>query len=137
MGDLAVDTALERAGEGRFTAKLSREWEIWGPMGGYVAATALRAAGEVSPFDRPASFFCQYLGVADFDTVDIAVTTLRSARTAAAHRVEVSQRGKPVLEATAWSIGDVEGLAHDVTDAPAGPGPLDVPAIAELLTPED
>jgi acyl-CoA thioesterase-2 len=137
MGDLAVDTALEPVGEGRFRAKLSREWEIWGPMGGYIASTALRAAGEVSPFDRPASFFCQYLGVADFDTVDIAVTTLRSARTAAAHRVEVSQGGKALLEATVWSIGDVEGLVHDATEMPAVPPPEDAPTLADLLPPEE
>ena len=57
--------------DGRFTARLSQEWEIWGPMGGYIASTALRAAGATSPFDRPASFFCHYLGVARFEAVDI------------------------------------------------------------------
>ena len=69
MGDLAVDTAVTRTGEGRYTASLSADWEIWGPMGGYIASVALRAAGAESPFARPASFFCQYLGVAGFDTV--------------------------------------------------------------------
>src|SRR5687768_16289584 len=117
MGDLARDTAVEPTGRGEegggtFTAKLSRDWEIWGPMGGYVASVALRAAGAVSPFSRPASFFCQYLSVATFDAVDLRVTTLRSARTAAAHRVEMTQGGKPILEATVWSAGDVEGLEH-------------------------
>src|ERR1051326_4448045 len=99
MGDLAADTAVEPAGDGRFTARLSQEWEIWGPMGGYVASTALRAAGASSPFGRPASFSCHYLGVAAFDIIDLQVTTLRSARTAASHRVEVTQGGKPILEA--------------------------------------
>ena len=55
MGDLAADTAVTEVGEGRYTARLSRDWEIWGPMGGYVAATALRAAGAASPFD-PVSY---------------------------------------------------------------------------------
>jgi acyl-CoA thioesterase-2 len=137
MGDLARDTAVEDHGDGRFTAKLSREWEIWGPMGGYVASVALRAAGAVSPFDRPASFFCQYLGVAAFDTVDLRVTTLRSARTAAAHRVEVTQEGKPILEATVWSVGDVEGLDHDETEFPGVPPPEEVPLLMDLLSEED
>lgn len=137
MGDLALDTAVEPLGDGRFTAELSKDWEIWGPMGGYVASTALRAAGRVSPFARPASFFCQYLGVAAFDTVDLTVTTLREARTAAAHRVEVTQQGKPILEATVWSVGDVEGLTHDTTEPPRVPPPDDVPSLAERLTDDE
>src|SRR5688572_23385887 len=118
MGDLGVDTAVEQIGEGRYTATLSAEWEIWGPMGGYIASVALRAAGAESPFARPASFFCQYLGVASFDAVDLVVTTLRSARTALAQRVEITQGDRRILEATVWSVGDVDGLEHDRTEAP-------------------
>ena len=73
MGDLAVDTAVRARGEGRYEATLSADWEIWGPMGGYVAAVALRAAGASTPELRPAAFSCHYLGVAQFDTVDIKV----------------------------------------------------------------
>ena len=137
MGDLGVDTAVTQVGEGRYTATLSQEWEIWGPMGGYIASVALRAAGAASPFPRPASFFCQYLGVAAFDVVDIEVTALRSARTALAQRVSVTQGGKPMLEATVWSIGEVGGLEHDVTTAPDVGGPDGLPTIVELLTPEE
>jgi acyl-CoA thioesterase-2 len=137
MGDLAVDTAVHRVDDGRYTARLSQEWEIWGPMGGYLASVALRAAGEASPFGRPASFSCHYLGVASFDDVDISVTTLRKARTAASHRVEISQGGKPMLEATVWSVGEVEGLEHDVARAPDVPPPADVPALADRLTAEE
>jgi acyl-CoA thioesterase-2 len=130
MGNLADDTALEEVGDGHYRASLSAEWEIWGPMGGYVAATALRAVGRASRFDRPASFACHYLGVAQFDAVDLEVTALRSARTAESHRVAVSQQGRPILDAVVWSIGDVEGLEHDLTDAPMVPGP-------DLLRPEE
>ena len=56
MGNLADDSVVERVDDGRYTAKLSSDWEIWGPMGGYVAAVALRAAGAESPFSRPAAF---------------------------------------------------------------------------------
>ena len=41
------------------------EAEIWGPMGGYVASVALRAAGAHSRFDRPASIVGHFLGVAE------------------------------------------------------------------------
>ena len=47
MGDLAADTAVEPLGDGRYRASVSRDWEIWGPMGGYIASIALRAAGAV------------------------------------------------------------------------------------------
>ena len=67
-GDLATDTAVRAvdADAGRYQADISSAWEIWGPMGGYVAGVALRAAGAASPFTRPASFSCHYLGVAAF-----------------------------------------------------------------------
>ena len=66
MGDLALQTSVEPAGEGSYRAIVHQDWEIWGPCGGYVAAIALRAAGAESPFARPASFFCHYLSVAAF-----------------------------------------------------------------------
>lgn len=138
MGDLAIDTAV-RPGEapGRYHASLSKDWEIWGPMGGYVASVALRAAAAESPFPRPASFFCQYLGVAHFGPVDITVSTLRQAKTAMAQRVQIDQDGREILEATVWSIGDVEGLTHDVTEPPDVPPPAELKSIEELLTPEE
>ena len=112
MGDIAQQTAVEPAGDGCFTAMVHDDWEIWGPCGGYVAALALRAAGAESHLARPASFFCHYLGVAAFEPVDIEVTTLRQARTACSQRVSMMQAGRPILEATVWSIGDVDGLSH-------------------------
>ena len=132
MGDLEHDTAVESAGEGRFRATLSPEWEIWGPMGGYVAAVALRAAGVASPFHFPASLTCHYLGVAEFGIVDIDVTTRRSARTALSQRIEISQQGRPVLDGLVWSIGDVRGLEHDTAEAPEVPGPEGLASIEEL-----
>jgi acyl-CoA thioesterase-2 len=102
-------------------------------MGGYVAAVALRAAGESSPFSRPASFFCHYLGVAAFDAVDVEVSPLRSGRTACSQRVSLSQQGRPILEAMVWSTGDVEGLEHHVAQAPDVPPPEELPAVEELL----
>jgi acyl-CoA thioesterase-2 len=130
-GDLAADTAVEPAGNGRFTATLSDAWEIWGPMGGYVAATALRAAGAVSPFARPASFSCHYLGVAAFDTVELVVEPVRVGRQAASHRVSITQGGRGILEAMVWSVDDVDGLEHDVSARP------DVPRPDELKSPEE
>ncbi|HMK98678.1 MAG TPA: thioesterase family protein [Acidimicrobiales bacterium] len=136
MGDLAADTALDSLGDGRFRAVLKEDWEIWGPMGGYVAACALRAAGAVSPHPLPATFFCHYLGVARFEPVDITVTTRRTGRSATSLRVELSQHGVPVLDAMVWSTAEGQGLEHDETVAPAVPMPGELPGMDELV-PED
>jgi acyl-CoA thioesterase II len=136
MGDLGTDLELERVEEHRFRATLSRDWEIWGPMGGYVAALALRAAGADSPFPRPASFFCQYLRVGAFEPVDITVAVERAARTALAQRVVLSQAGRPFLSALVWSVGDVDGLEHHVGSPPAVPSAEELPAIEELVPDE-
>ena len=136
MGDLSIDTAVEPRSEGRYRATLSADWEIWGPMGGYVAACALRAAGASSPHPRPAAFACHYLGVARFEPVDIVVETRRAGRTASSQRVEITQEGRPILDAMVWSAADVDGLEHDETTAPDVPGPDALASITELV-PED
>ena len=38
MGDLEADTAVEAVGDGCYRGVPSPEWEIWGPMGGYIAS---------------------------------------------------------------------------------------------------
>jgi acyl-CoA thioesterase-2 len=133
MGDLAVDTAIEGA-DGRYTANLSRDWEIWGPNGGYIAAIALRAAGVFSRFDRPVTLVSHFLGVADFDApVDLEVTTLREAKRAQSVRVSMTQRGQPIFDAMVWSVGDVAGLEHDVSEMPDAPDPESLRSAAERM----
>jgi acyl-CoA thioesterase II len=135
MGDLDLDTAVIGA-DGRYTATLSADWEIWGPNGGYVAAVALRAAGCESRFARPASFSCQFLGVAAFDQVEVEVETIRSARSAEAFRVSMSQGDRAILEAQVWAVDEIEGLEHDESALPdvARPGALEP---LERLLPDD
>lgn len=136
MGNLAEDTAVV-GGDGRYTAKLSRDWEIWGPMGGYVSAIALRAAGAESPFARPASLSVHYLGVAAFDEVDIEVVALRQGRRAASHRVSMTQGGSPILEAMMWSVSDeAEGLEHDEARMPAVPNWDILKSPSEIVGPD-
>jgi acyl-CoA thioesterase-2 len=133
MGDLAVDTAIEGS-DGRYTAELSRDWEIWGPNGGYIAAIALRAAGAFSRFDRPVTLVGHFLGVADFDApVDLEVTTLREAKRAQSVRVSMTQRGGPIFDAMVWSVGDVAGLEHDVSEMPDAPDPESLRSAADRM----
>ena len=118
MGDLAIDTAVADLGDGVFEANLSADWEIWGPMGGYVAACALRAAGASTTHPKPAAFSCHYLGVAKFGRIELQVSTRKSGRAATSQRIEVTQEGRPILDAMAWSVAEGEGLEHDETTMP-------------------
>src|SRR5438128_3645487 len=104
MGDFTTDTDVKLVADGLYAATLHPDWEIWGPMGGYVAAVALRAAGAHSRFDRPASLVGHFLGVADFDEVQLTTTTRRAASRAESIAVSMSQRGKPIFDALVWSV---------------------------------
>jgi acyl-CoA thioesterase-2 len=133
MADLEVDTRLEPAGDGdgdgRYRAKLSPDWAIWGPNGGYVASVALRAAGATLGRARPASILAHILGVAAFDEVELDVAVLRTSRFASSARVSMTQRDRPILEALVWGVdpGGVT-LDHDVAPAPAVDPPDAVPS---------
>jgi acyl-CoA thioesterase II len=136
VGDFAADTAVEGS-DGRYRARLSRDWEIWGPNGGYVAAVALRAAGAATELRRPATIAGHFLSVAEFDVVDLEVTALRAAKRAASLRVSMTQKSRPIFEAIVWVVGEVDGLEHDVAAMPSVPPPAALKALEELVPPED
>lgn len=122
-GDFERDTAVEGA-DGRYRATLSDAWELWGPAGGYVSAIALRAAGAHSNFKRPASYACNYLGVASFAPIDITVTTLSAARRSEVVRVALVQNDRVFLDATVWTIDEnMHGFEYDAAPIPELPGP--------------
>jgi len=133
MGALDADTAVEEVGPGKYRAHLSEDWAIWGPNGGYLAVIALRAAGAHTALRRPASFTCHFLGVADFDDVELEVRPLRESRRAASLAVSMRQHDKPVLEAITWVVGELPGLEHDAAPLPDVADPESVPTIAERL----
>lgn len=136
MGDLADDTAVQLIDDGVYEATPSADWEIWGPMGGYIASFALRAAGAETPHPRPTSFSCHYLGVARFEPIQIRVETRKTGRSATSQRVDVTQDGRPILDAMVWSTAVGDGLEHDETVAPDVPGPDELLEISELLPDE-
>jgi acyl-CoA thioesterase-2 len=134
VGDLAQDTAVV-GGDGRYQATVSRDWEIWGPMGGYVAAIALRAAAaEAPPGLDPASFTCQFLSPARFDDIDIDVTTRRASRRAASITVHIEQEGTAILDAQVWFASPGEVVRHDYAKAHAYGHPDDHAPISAYET---
>lgn len=135
MGALDLDTELI-GGDGHYRAHLSEDWRIWGPNGGYLAALGLRCAGAHSPFRRPASFTCHFLGVADFTDVELTARTLRRTKRAESLAVSMTQHGSPILEALVWTVGELHGLEHEAVSPPAVPGPEGLKPIDERL-PDD
>jgi acyl-CoA thioesterase len=135
MGDLAADTAVTGS-IGRYSARLSRDWEIWGPSGGYLAAIALRAAGEHSRFGRPVSIAGHFVGVATFDEVILQVTTVRMTKRAESMRVSMKQGSNAIFEALVWTCAPMEGLEHELAISSANFEPESVPSTAERMAQE-
>jgi acyl-CoA thioesterase II len=132
VGDLANDTAVE--GEaGRYRGEVSRDWEIWGANGGYLASIALRAAGAHTGRTRPASITCQFLRPGRFEAIELEVETLRATRRADAVQVRANQGGQAVLAAQVWCVDETDGLDHLHTTMPVPGPPEDVPTIQERL----
>ncbi|HEY8217483.1 MAG TPA: thioesterase family protein [Acidimicrobiia bacterium] len=132
MGDLAADTDVTGR-DGRYRARLSRDWEIWGPCGVYVAAVLLRAAGAHAALPRPATLACHFLGVATFDDVELEVTTLRATRRTASVRASMRQGDVPVAEAIVWCVADdLEGPDLVRLTMPDVARPHESPLIQEL-----
>jgi acyl-CoA thioesterase len=135
MGDLEHDTHLHGAG-GHYRATLSRDWEIWGPNGGYLAVLALRAAGLEARIPRPSSIACHFVSVARFAEVDLEVAPVRAGRRAESLRVSLRQEGEPVLEALVRTAARGPGLEHRFGAAPDVPDPEDLRSADELHDPE-
>ncbi|HEV3227374.1 MAG TPA: thioesterase family protein [Acidimicrobiales bacterium] len=137
MGNLGVDTAVVKVDDHRYRGVLNKDWEIWGPMGGYIASYGLRAIAAESAFPRPASFSCHYLAVAAFEEIEVVVTPLRSSRVAGSYRAEIWQGERRILECTAWAIADgVEALEHDEAVAPDVAGPEGLMNMGEYFADE-
>ncbi|KRB41583.1 MAG: thioesterase family protein [Pseudomonadota bacterium] len=135
MGQLQIDTAIHQDGE-RLTCVLHKDWNIWGPNGGYVASVALRAAGAVAPSDhRPATISVQYLSVAEFDEVECQVTPMKKGRNAWLLNVALVQKGRTFLQAQVWTTNKADGPQTREAAMPHVPHPDGLKTLAEHLGP--
>lgn len=130
MGDFERDTRLE-GGDGHYTATLSRDWEIWGPNGGYLASIALRAAGAEAQIPRPVSFSGHFLRSARFESVNVDVSVPRRGRRSEALAVTISQDDKPVFVGQMRTAAVVPGLEHDFAPAPKVPAAETLPVFED------
>lgn len=133
MGALQTDTAITSE-DGKLTAVLSEDWNIWGPNGGYVSSVALRAAGAVAPPDhRPATISVQYLSVAKFAPVECVVTPVKSGRNAWLLNVALIQDGRTFLQAQVWTTNKTEGPTTAEAKAPEVARPDTLKTLAEHM----
>lgn len=136
MGDFEIDTRLEELGSQRFRAVLSEDWRIWGPNGGYVASIALRAVGRVARIPRPTTFSGHFLAIADFDSVEVGVRTIKAGRRSESYAVAISQKGRAIFEGMVRTAAEGPGLSHDVAVMPPVPSPDELKLVTELLPKE-
>ncbi|MEO8458410.1 MAG: thioesterase family protein [Chloroflexota bacterium] len=121
MGDLELDTRLSGA-DGRYSITMSRDWDIWGPNGGYMAAVALRAAGMEAKIKRPVSIACHFLGVPRPDQpVDVRVRAVQAGRRAESIHVEYGQGDRAIVQAIVRTAAEMPGVAHNFARMPDVP----------------
>ncbi|MBL4789016.1 MAG: thioesterase family protein [Kordiimonadaceae bacterium] len=125
MGNLNEQSANTDVSEGVYKIEIHKDWEIWGPNGGYLAACILRAVGSFSEHARPISYFGQYLRVAKFGDAEVHIECSKRGRAASAYSAKLLQDGKVMLQAMIWTGPEGEGLSHQYFPAPKHFTPLD------------
>jgi acyl-CoA thioesterase len=124
----AQDTAVEPAGEDRFTAVVTDRWSGFAgnPLGGYVLAVALRALGRRLAPPDPLAVSAFFLERVVPGPVELRTRVLRAGRRTATGEVGVHQDGREALRATA-TFADLtaprEGPTLRFADPPALPPP--------------
>lgn len=125
-------TRVEGA-NGRYTAALSPEWWVWGPVGGAIATLALRAIGAESDLPRPASLSVQFLAFAKPGPVEIEVETVRRGRRSRALHARIRQQEHTVLTALGWvADGALAGFEHEHVEMPRVPEAAALRSLSEL-----
>ncbi|HAK52412.1 MAG TPA: TesB-like acyl-CoA thioesterase 3 [Gammaproteobacteria bacterium] len=124
MTDFDNETALESAGEGRWSGRVSGKWNIGdAPNGGYLVCIAMQAIRQLSPQHQdPLTVTAHYLrtGIPNAPC-EVRAESLRVGRTVSTARATLSQEGKSRLEVLA-GFGDLSQTGDE--DAPS----LQIPA---------
>lgn len=106
---LREDTALHPTGD-RFMARISEDWRLYGPLGGYLAALALRAAGSLATAPQPNSASVQFVNPpVRGRMLTLVPRVIKRSPVAECVGVGVSQEGRAVLEAVFWFAADGDG----------------------------
>jgi acyl-CoA thioesterase len=125
------DTAVQRTGDGRFTANIDRKWWVLrGPNGGYVAAILQRAmTAAVGDAGRPArSLTVHFLRPPEAGPIDVHVDIERQGRSLTSTSARLVQEGRTIATAVgAYSAGR-DAVEYSEIEMPGVPAPEEVPA---------
>ena len=136
MSEFEAETAIVPVGDGSWTTRLARDWNIGdNSNGGYALTPVLRALCELTGKPDPISVTTHFLRPARGDVdARIEATRIRSGRTIATARGSLSQEGKERLVVIA-ALGDVEqqvGVGPEVS-----PDPPDLPPVEQCIRRSD
>jgi acyl-CoA thioesterase II len=129
-----LDDATKVSGsENRFLATIDPEWCIWGPIGGYIAAIALRSVGLiVAVGHRPVTLTCQFLGRGLPGETEVIVEPLKSGSTSF-FNVRLIQNGLTFLQAQICTTSKNDGPMHSDIEMPDVPHPETLESYADQL----
>lgn len=131
-GSFNQDTAVTTSGD-TAAAEINAQWSLHKPVTGYLAAIALRAAGRVTPGERPISASFDATGAAAAGPVKVEIKTLHASTGRHCVGVTLHQGDQIILSATVWSAaGGARGLEHDYGRAPSVAHPEYYRSIEEL-----
>jgi acyl-CoA thioesterase II len=117
----------------KFTAIIDPEWCVWGPVGGYVAAIAMRAVGLVAPANhRPVTLSCQFLARGAPGKIEVIVEPLKVGSTSF-FNVRLVQGSEAFLQAQICTTAKIDGPDHVGVTAPDVPGPEALESFAAQL----
>jgi acyl-CoA thioesterase len=135
-----ADTALEPAGDGRWTGRISERWFVGrGPNGGLLAAQAARAMQALAgdPGREPRSLTLHYLEAPAAGPVTLAGRVERAGRSTTAVSLRFEQDGRAVALGlgvlSTWREGAFE---HAESAPPAVPAPGEIEPMPRGAAPE-
>lgn len=95
---LASDTEVEGSDD-KYICTLHPNWNMGGPLGGYIAAVSIRAAAREAEQPFPLSYHCQFLSTAGFGETSIDVHALQRGRSTETFEISMFQQEKLILRA--------------------------------------
>jgi acyl-CoA thioesterase len=130
-----ADTAVEPAGDGRFSARLTDRWTALGgtPNGGYMLAVCLRALAAEMPLPDPLVTSAYFLRPGAVGPAEIRTEVVRSGRRTATGQSSLHQDGREIvrLVATFGDLAQASGRTVGLAAPPELPPPDAAPDILD------